>query len=432
MGLLNFFGRRPAPDEARASTGVQVAQSDPDILRIFGLTAGGVAGEVVTVDTALGVPAIWSAVNFLAGTVAGLPLKVYRRTAGGSEVASNHPLSDILNEVSNAQDLQSSFDFRKWLLEQTLTGGRGLAFIERSPSGNVLDLWPLDPATVTVRRGGRKKTYEVRESGRPAVIYDASDVIDIPFMLRADGLQHRSPIHSNKRVIGLAQAVTNWGAKFFENGGVPPFAVTGKFQSGASMGRAADDLDGAVRKAAKDQRQALVLPDGLEIKPLGSTAEDAQMIETQRFVIEQMARIYSLPPVFLQDLTHGTYSNTEQQDLHLVKHTVKRWVEQIEQEMTMKFFGRGSGFYVEHALDGLLRGDFKARMEGYSRAIQSGVMMPDEARALENRPSAEGGNQLFIQGATVPLTMAGKVQAPPVSAGAPGAGTKAGSADDEM
>jgi len=123
----------------------------------------------------------------------------------------------------------------------------------------------------------------------------------------------------------------------------------------------------------------------------------------QRFSIEQIARIYSLPPIFLQDLTHGTYSNTEQQDLHFVKHTVKRWVEQTEAELNLKLFGRGSPFFVEFDLDGLMRGDLKTRMEAHSTAIQNGIKTPNEVRAIENLPPMEGGDQLFIQGATVPL-----------------------------
>jgi HK97 family phage portal protein len=146
----------------------------------------------------------------------------------------------------------------------------------------------------------------------------------------------------------------------------------------------------------------MALPLGHELKTIGLSPENMQLLELQRFSIEQIARIYSLPPVFLQDLTHGTFSNTEQQDLHFVKHTVKRWVEQFEQEMNLKFFGRGSDFYVEFNVDGLLRGDLKSRMEAYAVSIQNALRTPDEIRAIENLP-AKGANDLLIQGATVPL-----------------------------
>jgi len=377
-------------------------QSSPDVLRIFGLdVVSNSAGEHVTIDSALGVPAVWAAVNFLSATVAGLPLKVYRKNDQG-RVSEAGPLAAILHDVANADDLMSSFAWRKLWLEQCLTGGRGVTFIERNGRGEVINLWPLEPERLTVRRRDGRRIYEYRDEGRLSV-YGAADVLDLPYMLRPDGIGHRSPIMTNREVIALAQAVTKYGAAFFRNGGVPPFAITGNFQSPAAMGRAADDLDDAVRKASKQARQALVLPAGLDIKPIGTDAEKAQMVEAQRFVIEQIARIYSLPPVFLQDLTHGTFSNTEQQDLHLVKHTIKRWVEQIEQEMNLKFFGRGSAIYVEFALDGLLRGDFKTRMEGYATAIQHGLMTPNEGRRMENRPAMDGGDRLMIQGATVPL-----------------------------
>jgi HK97 family phage portal protein len=127
------------------------------------------------------------------------------------------------------------------------------------------------------------------------------------------------------------------------------------------------------------------------------------LIELQRFSIEQIARIYSLPPVFLQDLTHGTFSNVEQQDLHFVKHTIKRWVEQTEQEMNLKLFGRGSQFYVKFDLDDLLRGDLKTRMEAHATSIQNGIKTPNEVRDIENLPPMEAGDDLMIQGATVPI-----------------------------
>lgn len=391
------FGRKK---EARAS--VTAAQSSEEVLRVFGLQdfLGNSAGEHVTVETALGVPAIWAAVNFLAGTIAGLPLAVYKKTKDGREKVSGG-LADILHDVANEEDMISSFALRKWWMEQALTGGRGVVFIDRNAKREIVNLWPLDPMKLTIKRLNGKKRYDYRAAKQSS--YQSSEVLDLPFMLKSDGLSHRSPLTTNREVIGLAQAITKYGAAYFRNGGVPPFAVTGNFQSSTAMKRAADDLDEAVVKASRETRQALVLPAGLEIKAIGGDPEKNQMVETQRFVIEQIARIFSLPPVFLQDLTHGNFSNTEQQDLHLVKHTVKRWVEQIEQEMNLKFFGRGSDQYVEFNLDGLLRGDFATRMTGYATGIQNGILTPDEARNLENRPNKPGGDALFIQGATVPL-----------------------------
>ncbi|WP_338531661.1 phage portal protein [Nitratireductor thuwali] len=355
----------------------------------------------MTIDSALGVPAIWAAVNFLPGTLAGLPLHLYKRTSAGRERVTGG-LATILHDAVNPG--MSSFDWRMYMFGQVFTEGRGVSFIERNAGGKPLNIWPLDPCGVTVKRFEGRKLYEYKDGSSRKVTYEASEVIDIPFMLKRDMLGHRSPILTNKDVIGLAQAVTKYGSKFFQNGGVPPFAIEGPFQSAGALQRSAEDLAAAVQKAAKENRLALSLPAGHTIKQLGADPEKSQLVELQRFIIEQIARIYSLPPTFLQDLTHGTFSNTEQQDLHFVKHTMRRWIQQFEQEVNLKLFGRvNNRQYVEMNVDGLLRGDFKARMEGYAKGIQNAILKPNEARRRENLPDDPEGDKLLIQGATAPL-----------------------------
>lgn len=388
------FGRKK---EERS--GMTATQSSPQLIEVLGLREF-MAGGAVSVDQALGVPAVWTAVNLLAGTLAGLPLQVYRKKKDSRERVTTG-LAPILHDAVN--DEMTSFQWRKYTFERVFTTGRAFTFIERNASGRVMNLWPLDPDRVTVRRGEKGTVYVLNDNGKKKE-YKASEVIDLPFMLKSDGVTHRGPIQSNKDAIARAIAATQYGARFLENGGIAPFAVTGPFQSKDALKRASDDMQAAVKQAASDGRQYVTLPMGLEIKQIASNPENTQLVETQRFAVEEVARIYSIPPVFLQDLTHGTFSNTEQQDLHFVKHTIKRWVEQAEQEMNLKLFGRGSSQYVEFNMDGLLRGDFKTRMEGYATAIQNGVMMPKEARDKENMADAEGSDRLFMQGATVPIT----------------------------
>ena len=355
------------------------------------------SGVTVNVDTALGVPAVWAAVNFIAGTIAGLPLHVYRKDADGGRSKVDGELSLILHDVIN--DDMSSFEWRKYSLEQVLTGGRSVTYIERNALGQILNLYPLDPTKVRVERllDGRK-IYRI-----DAKVYEAKEVLDLPFMLKANMTDARGPISQNKDAIGMAIAASRYGSKAFQSGGIPPAVLQGPFQSGAAANRASEDVAATTLKLAKEGRPIMALPLGHELKTIGFNPEQMQLLELQRFSIEQIARIYSLPPVFLQDLTHGTFSNTEQQDLHFVKHTVKRWVEQFEQEMNLKFFGRGSDFYVEFNVDGLLRGDLKSRMEAYATSIQNGIRTPNEVRAIENMEAKENGDDLLIQGATVPL-----------------------------
>jgi len=406
MGMLRDFlwgesrGLASLPERRQSIEDPRVPISSDNIMAFLGLDAISSSGEQVTIESALGVPAIWAAVNFLSGTLAGLPLHIYRRSGDGRERVRGQ-LGNLLAGAANEE--MSAFEWRKYVFDCVFTGGRSVTFIERNAADTPINLWPLEMSRLTVKMKDGRKVYEYREDGRN-LTYAASEVIDIPFMLKQDRVGHRSPITSNADAIGLAQAVTKYGGRFFRNGGVPPFAIEGPFQSPGGMQRAADDLATAVQKAAKQNRLALTLPMGHTIKPLGTDPEKSQLVELQRFMIEQVARIYSLPPTFLQDLTHGTFSNTEQQDLHFVKHTLKRWVEQAEQEMNLKLFGRNANSrFVEFNLDGMLRGDFKTRMEGYAQGIQNAILKPNEVRRMENHADDPQGDQLFIQGATVPI-----------------------------
>ena len=397
MGIFDRFRKV----ETRNLENPNAPVSANDFLSIMGWgSASSSSGVIVNIDTALGIPAVWAAVNFLAGTLAGLPLQVYRKTPEGRKKVTGG-IADILHSAVNPQ--MSSFEYRKYTFEGIFTGGRAVTYIERRRNGTIANLYPLDPSQLSVEYSSelQKKVYIY--NGNKSVRYNAEDVLDIPFMLKTNQLDSRSPIMSNKDAIGMAIAASQYGSKAFQSGGIPPAVLQGTFASGASAQRASEDVARATLKLAKEGRPIMALPMGHELKSIGLSPENMQLLELQRFSIEQIARIYSLPPVFLQDLTHGTFSNTEQQDLAFVKHTVKRWVEQTEQEMNLKFFGRNAKQYVEFNVDGLLRGDFKTRMEAYSTSIQNGIRTPNEVRETENLGSKPEGDNLMIQGATIPI-----------------------------
>ena len=392
MGLFDNFKKA----EVRSLENPNAPVSAENFLHIMGWgDFQSSAGVTVNIDNALGVPAVWAAVNFISGTLASLPLEVYR---GNQRVTDG--IGAWLNRAINPTT--SSFQWRKYSYEQVLTGGRSVTLILRNGRGDVTDLVPLDPADLHVQEVMTSefptKTY--RSKSR---VYQASEVIDLHFMLKHNQIDIRGPVMTNKDIIGLAIAAARYGSKAFQSGGIPPAVLQGPFQSGAAAQRASEDIAATTARLAREGRPVMALPAGHELRSVGFSPEQMQLLEVQQFCIEQIARIYSLPPVFLQDLSDGTYSNTEQQDLHFVKHTLRRWIEQSEQEMNLKLFGRESDFEVRFNVDGLLCGDLKTRMEAHATAIQNGIKTPNEVREKEGMEPLSAGNDLMIQGATVPI-----------------------------
>lgn len=393
MKILGYDIRR----ETRASIeNPTVPVSAENFLAFFGVNGTNLPS--VTIDSALRVPAVWAAVAFLSRTMAALPLHAYRKTSTGPERVGGK-LSDIFDGAANSG--MGIVRFRQYFWQQVFTGGRGLAWIERTPGG-VEALWPMDPTKVTIRRSGFDVFYKFENKE-----YPAADVIDIPFMLKPDQISHYSPITMGSKAIQLALAMNDYASQFFAGGGVPPLALEGPLPQGAdAMKRAMGDINRAIDSAKTSEKPIFPMPPGHKLTQVGFDPEKGQMTDARRFQVEEIARIYQLPPVFMQDLSKATFSNAEQQDLHFVKHLISQWAETFEDEANLKLFGRrGSARYVEHNLDGLLRGDFKSRIEGIARGIQAGFLTPNEGRHLENRPdhANPAAGELFMQGATVVL-----------------------------
>lgn len=394
MSILDIFSRSRPAVEQRSIENPTIPVSAESFLRFFGISAGNI--PAVTIDNALRVPAVHSAVAFLSRTLAALPLHAYKKTPQGPERLTGK-IEIVIHENPNPD--MDAFKFRSYFWQQVFTGGRGLAWIERA-GPNVEAIWPIDPTKATIRRVNGRVIY-----GLDGKEYPASDVIDVAFMLQPDMLKHYGPIALAEKAIQLALAMNDYASGFFAGGGVPPLALVGPLPQGAeAMKRAMSDIHRAIEVAKSSDKPIFPMPPGHELKPVGFDPEKGQMTEARRFQIEEIARAYQMPPVFLQDLTHGTFSNTEQQGTQLVKHLIVQWATALEGEMNLKIFGRlNNNRYVEHSLDGLMRGDFVARMQGLSQAVQNGILTPNEARALENRVSLPGGDDLLIQGATVPL-----------------------------
>lgn len=393
---MNIFGLNIERAKEQRATITQNATPE-QLVAFFGMD--GRLLPSVSTDAALKVPAVWAAVTFLSRTLAALPLHVYSTAGNDGAQKVSGGINALLHDAPHPE--WTSFKWRQYTWQQVFTCGRSLTYIDRNANGSPRALYPLDPVGVKIENDGDRTTYKVK--GKPA--YNAADIIDVAFMLRPDRISSYGPVTQGSETIQLALAMNSYGSNFFAGGGVPPLVVKGPMpKNDADMRRAGEDIRRAIKAATDNGSQIVNLPSGFELVPIGFDPQKGQMTEARRFQIEEIARLFNLPPVFLQDLTHGTFSNTEQQDLHLVKHLVGQWATAFEQELNLKLFpATAQKRYAKHNVDGLLRGDFATRMSGLATAVQNGIMTPNEGRALENRPPKPNGDDLMIQGATVPI-----------------------------
>lgn len=348
-------------------------------------------GVSVTPENALEVSSIWAAVRMISSTIATLPLPVYRHTNEGKERDKSHPSYWLLHDRPNPE--MSAYVWRETLMGHCLLYGNFYAEIERNERGEAVALWPLHPFNVRTERVGARKVYVVRVDGQEVVL-PSEDVLHVPgFSL--DGHTGLVPVHMARESIGLSKATEAFGASFFGNGAAPSGILT----SPAKLGKEGMDnlreswtkLHGGLSNA---QRVA-ILEQGLTWQPLGIPPEHAQFLETRKFSVSEIARLFLIPPSLLADLERSTFHNHEQQAIQYVQHTIEPWTRRIEGELNYKLFSDRSHF-AEFVLEGLLRGDSAARAEFYTKMANLGVLSINEIREMENRNRVPDGDKRFI------------------------------------
>lgn len=406
--LFGLFGG----SETRNLENPRYSVSDPT--NWFGKSSRAANGVDVSEDKALGVPAIFHAVNLISSTIANLPLHLYKIDGDGQpQKATSDPLYRVVHDRAN--DVHTKFAFIKWIIHRALAShrGRGLALILRNGAGRVAGFMPLDESTVTVAQSVKDGRL-VRNYTVGTKQYEAWEVLDIAPILATNGMDALSPIMMNRDAIAAMIEAEAYATALFANGGVPPLTLTGNHTSPLTADRATEQVSNALRTGRNRSRQVLPIPVGFELKNLGFDPASQQMIELRRFQISEASRIFNVAPALLFDLSTGTYSNVEQQSLSFATQTILPLVKLVEQELNLKLFGGNPNTrqnlinFVEFNVDALVRGDLKSRMEALARAVNASLLTPNEGRALDNRPALPGGDKLYIQGATVPLEDAGK------------------------
>lgn len=367
------------------------------------------SGVTINEENALTSSGVYAAQKVIFETIASLPLPVYKRLkSGGKERAPDHHLYRLLHDQANEE--MTAFTFRELMQHHLLTWGNAFAEKEIDGAGRVIALWPLNPASTLVERNPRTKALEyttITPDGEANKL-PRERVFHIPGL--GDGLVGKSPIRMHKEAIGLAKATEEFGSRFFGEGATPGGIIE-------YPGQLDDEQYERFKKDTRDAHSGLskshklmILEQGLTYKQVGIPPDDAQFLETRKFQLNEIARIYRVPPHMIGDLEKATFSNIEHQGIEFVVHTIRPWLVRWEQAIKMQLIGTGDKqtIFAEFLIEGLLRGDIKSRYEAYAVARQNGWLNGDEIRSMENMnpmPNGEGGVYM-VNGNMMPINKA--------------------------
>lgn len=404
-GLFGFGQARDKPVDKAADAGYSF---------LFGRTT---SGKPVNERTAMQTTAVYACVRILAEAIASLPLHVYEyQDDGGKKLVHDHPLYYLLHDEPNPE--MTSFVFRETLMSHLLIWGNAYAQIIRDGAGRVLGLYPLLPDKMDVQRDDKGNIYYVysRNSDENPMFKEygniklkAEDVLHIPG-LGFDGLIGYSPIAMAKNAVGMTLACEEYGASFFANGANPGGVLEhpGVLKDPSKVRESWNSVYRGVSNAHK----IAVLEEGMKYQQIGIPPEEAQFLETRKFQINEIARLYRIPPHMVGDLDKSSFSNIEQQSLEFVKYTLDPWVIRWEQSLQRSLLlpGEKGKYFIKLNVDGLLRGDYQSRMNGYAVGRQNGWFSANDIREMENMnpiPDEEGGNLYLVNGAMTKLADAG-------------------------
>ena len=380
------------------------------------LFGGSNSGKNVNERSAMQMTAVYACVRILSESIAGLPVHLYQYVDSGSkQKAIEHPLYRLLHDEPNPE--MTSFVFRETLMTHLLLWGNAYAQIIRNGKGQVVALYPLMPNRMSVDRDDKGHLfyqYQMQDSDAPTaksgtVILKPSDVLHIPG-LGFDGLVGYSPIAMAKNAIGLSIATEEYGAKFFANGATPSGIL--EYPGTVKNPEAIRESWNAGFGGSSNAHKVAVLEEGMKYTPIAISPNEAQFLETRKFQIDEIARIFRVPPHMVGDLDKSSFSNIEQQSLEFVKYTLEPWIVRWEQSLNRALLSETekAAYFVKFNVDGLLRGDYQSRMNGYATARQNGWMSANDIRELENLdliPDELGGNLYLINGNMTKLQDAG-------------------------
>ena len=413
MGFMNWLGFGN-PRDAPEIPDVRANVRDSGTLFVFGRAN---SGEQVDEKSAMQIVTVYACVRLLAESVAQLPLHLYKVTDDdGQEKAKDHPLYRILYREPNPE--MTSFSFWEAVMTHLLLWGNAYAQVVRDGKNSVLGLYPLLPENVEIDRTDKGELYyiyhaytdEVPGETNKDIIFRRDEILHIPG-LGFNGLVGFSPIAMMKNALGTTIAVEKYGSSFFKNNGQPLGVLEhpGVLKDPQKIRDNWMDTYGGPNNAHK----IALLEEGMTYKPISLPPEDSQFLSTREFGVEEICRIFRVPPHMVQDLKRATFSNIEHQAIDYVVHTLDPWLVRIEKAIVKDLLveKEKDDYFPKFNVDGLLRGDYKSRMDGYSVGISTGIISPNEARQKENMPPLpedDGGNFHIVNGTFIRLKDVGQ------------------------
>lgn len=376
-----------------------VPLSAANILEYLG-GAPAVAGPSVTNESALKVPAVWACIRVLAEDVAMLPLHLYRRVEEGKRLAIEHPLYALLHDAPNPW--MTAFQLREMMMLHLLSWGNFYAEIQRGPDGRPVALWPLVPSRMLRPEpsAGGTLLYPYRPPNGPGVKIPQRLIWHIRGMA-SDGLVGYSPIALHRETIGLSMAQKEFSARFIANNARPSGVITLKGRlSDDALDRISHSWDTAHGGLSKSARLAF-LEEGMEYQPSGMPLTDAQFVEGEQITLDDIPRVFRVPPHKIGNLVRATYSNIQFQDLAYATDSLQPWCERIEQQGALDLLleSERRELVIEHSIDARLRGDPKTRAEARMIQRQNGILSANEWRNSENMnalPEDQGGDDYWM------------------------------------
>lgn len=394
--LKRIFSRRQPAEQRSASLSLK----DPALAWLFGLGADTAPGIAVTPETARQCPEVDAAVGLIEDTLATLPLDLFERRGDDErERLSDHPLHILLHDRPNAW--QTSSDFRKMMEGWRITEGNAYAEIKLRGDGMAGALEPMPPNEVQPYRlaSGRIAYRHQPANGRERILLQEEVLHLRDHPRRRNLIEGESRVQRHKETIARALATGEYLGRFFSNNAVPKSYL--ELPAGVALNKEQMEL---LRDQMESRHAGLqnahrmgVLNAGLKIHRAAATNDEAQLIEAYQLIVTQIARIWSVPLHMINELSKSTSwgSGIEEQSIGFVVYKMrpklKMWEEAINSALLTVEQRRK--YYFEFNIDGLLRGDFKARMEGYALQIQWGLATPNELRRQSNLPPLPGGDE---------------------------------------